>query len=73
MDFHEFSDAAVDADSLSFAEVSFVILGRNALLVTRLRQPAERQRMGLMAFVLVRNHQDFITCCISQSSSLSPC
>ena len=36
--FHELADAAVDTDGLSFAQVTLVVFGRDALLVTRLRQ-----------------------------------
>ena len=41
VDLHELADAAIDADGLSLAEVSLVVLGRNALLVARLGQPSE--------------------------------
>ena len=36
VDLHELANAAIDADGLSLAQVSLVVLGRNALLVTRL-------------------------------------
>ena len=49
VDLHELAHAAIDADGLSLAQVSLVVLGRNALLVARLGQPLqerERERVG---------------------------
>ena len=40
----ELSDAAVDADGLSLAEVCLVVLRRDALLVTRSRQPVHTHK-----------------------------
>ena len=44
MDFHELAHTSVNADGLSLAQVSLVVLGRDALLVARLGQPGIRER-----------------------------